>query len=302
MNSTSRSTPRSTPRSTERNPALRARAAAVMLQLALAGCATLLLALAGCATRLQAPDAANPVFVAFQNPALDPGNGGALVAAAALRPGDILLTASDGLASAGIRALTFAPVSHAAIYLGDERVAEAVGQGIVVRTLAAVLREESVVVAFRHPGLSPAQAERIGRFAEARVGERYNTLGVLLLAPFALERRVCELPLVPGPVRDFCIRGIAAIQLGAGSSDRFFCSQFVLEAYARAGLPITEADPRLVSPADILHMREGDVPSVVIREPLVYVGHLKLQLRVPRPEPIVGWGGPNPPAPTARPG
>ena len=127
MNSTSRSTPRSTPRSTERNPALRARAAAVMLQLALAGCATLLLALAGCATRLQAPDAANPVFVAFQNPALDPGNGGALVAAAALRPGDILLTASDGLASAGIRALTFAPVSHAAIYLGDERVAEAVG-------------------------------------------------------------------------------------------------------------------------------------------------------------------------------
>ncbi|HEY4638237.1 MAG TPA: hypothetical protein VIH23_08250 [Burkholderiales bacterium] len=38
---------------------------------------------------------------------------------------------------------------------------------------------------------------------------------------------------------------------------------------------MTDADPRLVSPADILHMREGDVPSFRIRVPLRYVGHLK---------------------------
>lgn len=202
----------------------------------------LALVLAACATRLEVPAASNPVFVRFQNPALDPGNGGRLVRAGDLRAGDIILTASDGLASAGIRALTLAPVSHAALYLGDERIAEAVGHGIVVRTLAEVLRDESVVVAFRHPALNETQAERIGRFAEARIGERYNTFGVVLMAPFALERRLCELPLVPGAVRDFCIRGVAAIQLGASSSDRFFCSQFVLEAYARAGLPITDAD------------------------------------------------------------
>jgi len=38
---------------------------------------------------------------------------------------------------------------------------------------------------------------------------------------------------------------------------------------------VTHADPRLISPADILHMREGDVPSVNIARPLRYVGHLK---------------------------
>jgi hypothetical protein len=97
----------------------------------------------------------------------------------------------------------------------------------------------------------------------------------VLLAPFSLERRACELPLLPEAMRDFCLRGVATIQLGAASNDRFFCSQFVLEAYRVAGLPITDADPRWVSPADILHMREGDVPSMKIHQALTYVGHLK---------------------------
>ena len=65
------------------------------------------------------------------------------------------------------------------------------------------------------------------------------------------------------------------VQLGASRNDQFFCSQFVLEAYNQAGLPVTTADPRWVSPADLLHMREGDVPSIPSTQPLRYVGHLK---------------------------
>ena len=82
---------------------------------------------------------------------------------------------------------------------------------------------------------------------------------------------------MPPLVRDFCVRGVAAIQLGLGSNDRFFCSQFVLEAYRSAGLPLTDADPRLFSPDDLLHMREGDVSAVKINQALLYVGHLKTE-------------------------
>lgn len=71
------------------------------------------------------------------------------------------------------------------------------------------------------------------------------------------------------------LRGFAMVQLGASRNDQFFCSQFVLEAYNQAGLPVTTADPRWVSPADLLHMREGDVPSIPATQPLRYVGHLK---------------------------
>lgn len=242
-----------------------------------------LCALSACATRPHTAPADPGTLrapLAFQNPALDPRNGGQLVPPESLKPGDIILSATNGITSAGIRLLTLAPVSHAAIYIGEQRVAEAVGQGIVVRPMHEVLAEEAVVVAFRHPLLAAEHAERIRHFAQGRVGGHYNHVGVMLLAPFALERRACELPLVPEAVRDFCIRGIARIQLGASSNDRFFCSQFVLEAYKHAGLPITDADPRMISPADILHMREGDVPSVRIHQPLTYVGHLKHVLPV----------------------
>ena len=42
-------------------------------------------------------------------------NGGLLVDAPALRPGDIILTADNGLQSSGIRLITLSPVSHAAV-------------------------------------------------------------------------------------------------------------------------------------------------------------------------------------------
>lgn len=241
---------------------------------------TIVSTLSGCATRFESSDdgtggAFAQKNLAFQNMALTPKNGGRLMLPEELRDGDIILTADNGITSTGIRLLTLAPVSHAALYLGDAQIGEAVGAGIRVRKVDDLLKDEAVIVAFRHPQLTPAQAARIREFAQNHVGESYNHVGVVLQAPFSLERRVCELPLVPEAVRDFCVRGVAAIQLGAGSNDRFFCSQFVLQAYRFAGLPITDADPRLISPVDILHMREGDVPSVKIKQSLLYVGHLK---------------------------
>ncbi|RYF64114.1 MAG: hypothetical protein EOO29_42940 [Comamonadaceae bacterium] len=112
-------------------------------------------------------------------------------------------------------------------------------------------------------------------FAQAQDGKKYNTAGIVLQAPFTLQRKFCEIPLVPGSLRDACLRGTAAVQLGAARNDRFFCSQLVLEAYRAAALPLTDASALMVSPADLLHMREGDVPSVQIKQALQYVGHLK---------------------------
>ncbi len=237
--------------------------------------ASLMVLLGGCATALKPSEDGNLAALQFQNLALNPSNGGHLVAAADLQPGDIILTAENGLNSVGIRIATLSPVSHAAIYLGNQMVAEAVGSGIRRRSVAALIKEEATVVALRHPKLTEEHAERINAFAAQHEGSKYNYVGVVLQAPFALERRMCELPLMPSLVRDFCIRGVAAVQLGLGSNKHFFCSQYILEAYRSAGLALTDADPRLVNPGDLLHMREGDVPSIRIHQALLYVGHLK---------------------------
>ena len=230
---------------------------------------------AACATQVQPGQDGGPPVLGFQNKALNPGNGGQLVTAKDLRAGDIILTAENGLNSVGIRLVTLSPVSHAAVYLGGQQISEAVGSGIRTRSIDALLADEATVVAFRHPFLTVDQAAKINAFAAKYNGQKYNYVGVILQAPFTLERRLCELPLVPSLVRDFCIRGIAAVQLGLGRNDQFFCSQFVLEAYRSADLPLTDADPRLINPGDLLHMREGDVPSVKIHQALQYVGHLK---------------------------
>jgi hypothetical protein len=238
---------------------------------------SLLASLAACASHV------NPMAITEgQSPVrlqnrllLTPANGGQRIAPADLQAGDIILSNTNGIVSAGIRVMTVAPVSHAALYLGDGQIAEAVGAGTRIRSTADFMADESTIVAFRHPGMRPEHAEVMRGFARQHDGKKYNVVGIVLQAPFTIQRQYCELPLIPGLVRDFCIRGLAAVQLGAARNDRFFCSQFVLEAYHQAKLPLTSADPLLVSPADLLHMREGDVPSVRTEQALQYVGHLK---------------------------
>lgn len=213
----------------------------------------------------------------MQSRFLNPSNGGQLIGKEAMQAGDILLSSTNSLASLGIRVLSVSPVSHASIYLGNGQVAEAVTSGIQVRSVDDFIAAESTIVAFRHPGIAPSHMVPMRSFVDKHVGQKYNFVGIVLQAPFTLERRVCELPLVPDLVRDFCVRGVAAVQLGLGSQDKFFCSQFVLQAFNQAGLPLTDADPRFFAPSDLLNMPEGDVSSVKIRQTLQYVGHLKMQ-------------------------
>ncbi|WP_432720846.1 distant relative of cell wall-associated hydrolase [Jeongeupia wiesaeckerbachi] len=237
----------------------------------------------GCATQVDPQRIAAPgPAITFQSNALRPANGETVIGADALLPGDILLSTGSGLTSAGIRLITTAPVSHAALYLGDGDVAEAVGSGVRLRKIGTMIDDEAVIVAFRHPDFQSGQGGPMRDFADRSIGRRYDYVGVMLHAPFSLQRRICELPLLPASARADCLRGIATIQLGSSSDERFFCSQFVLEAYKSIGLPMTDADPRWISPADILHMREGDVPSQRANQTLVYIGHLKF-----RPEPVL---------------
>ena len=239
-----------------------------------------LLAIAGCATRITdqpmaGGEAGSGKAITFQRKSLAPTDGGRLVSPEELQPGDILLSADKGVASAGIRLFTVSPVSHAALYVGDGEIAEALRGGVRLRTMARVLEEESVVAVFRHPALDDERALALRRFAREQVGKPYDFVGVMMHAPFALQRRVCELPGVPTVLREACLSMLATFQLIHGGDDRFFCSQFVLESYRAAGLPLTRARPHWVSPEDIMHMRAGDVSSLPVEQPLVYVGHLK---------------------------
>lgn len=231
--------------------------------------------LQGCATQFSAGHGADQdsAVLQFQSNYIAPP--AALLGSELLQAGDILLTTDPTLTSASIRLMTLAPVSHAAVYVGEGKVAEALGAGVRVRELEELLGEASVAHVLRYPELTEEQSALIRQYAEEKAGTGFNFLGVTLHIPFAIGRRVCELPLVPSTLRDRCIRGMGVLHHLAASERRLFCSQLVLQAYRHAGVPVTGADPRLISPADILHMREGDVSSVKIARQLRYVGSLK---------------------------
>jgi hypothetical protein len=76
-------------------------------------------------------------------------------------------------------------------------------------------------------------------------------------------------------LRDACLRSVGVLNYVSATESQLFCSQLVIQAYEHAGVQLTGADARLISPADILHMREGDVSSVRVYKQLRYLGHLK---------------------------
>lgn len=57
-----------------------------------------------------------------------------------LKPGDLLFSSSLGVTSFGIRVFSTSSVSHVAIYLGDNNVAEATGAGVQIVSLKKAIK------------------------------------------------------------------------------------------------------------------------------------------------------------------
>src|SRR4051812_48183707 len=76
--------------------------------------------LAGCATDVAQDPQTDRTRLAMQDPALSPRNGGLLVGAEQLAPGDIVLSSAHSAQSVGIQALTLSPVSHASLFIGGD--------------------------------------------------------------------------------------------------------------------------------------------------------------------------------------
>lgn len=235
--------------------------------------------LSGCS--MEGPQTQPATTLKFQSIRTSGVNPVKIVSTHSLVPGDILLSSSTSLTSLGIRLFSFSGVSHASLYVGDSQVAEAVGKGVKIISLEQAIAESNNLLVLRKQDLTPAQSLLIRDYALAHSGEKYNYKGIVMFTPFMATRRVCELPFFGSPIRDRCLRTLAAVQLssempaGTDNADRFFCSQFVIAAFTAAGAPIFSGEAQWVSPADLLHMRTGDVTSYRIPQKLSYVGHLK---------------------------
>ncbi|WP_298165715.1 hypothetical protein [Novosphingobium sp.] len=179
----------------------------------------------------------------FEKPiTLAPAAGGNCLVPSALRTADLIVSTTGSWVSGAIRIGTKAVVSHALLCINSSEVVEAIGEGVVRRSIDAAVEHGSLAVAYRVPNLDIGTASKVVNWAVSRVGTRYSEKGALVSA----DKLLCR---VVGP------------QPGG-----FFCSQLVIEAFKQAGVNLTELPSQCVTP--------GDVSKIAI-ERLKYVGHLK---------------------------
>ena len=185
---------------------------------------------------------------------------------------------SLGVTSFGIRVFSTSSVSHVAIYLGENNVAEATGAGVQIVSLKKAMKHSDKLFVLRVPDLTPQQATEITAFANKIKDSGYNYRGIVEFIPFMVTRQMCSLNPFSEDFRQQCVSGLAKAQLssvGEGDKKSWFCSEFVTDAFAKAGHPLTLAQSGWISPADLMHMRIGDVSAFKPETQLQYVGHLK---------------------------
>ncbi|KGT89243.1 hypothetical protein NG99_19740 [Erwinia typographi] len=232
---------------------------------------------AGCSTDISTHS--KPQIV-VQSPRTSSAKSVKMIDISSLRAGDILLSSSTTLTSWGIRLFSFSGVSHASLYIGNHQVAEAVGGGVKIISLAEAIAESNNFLALRRNNLSEEQTQIVRDYALAQQGQKYNYKGIVMFAPFMITRRICELPLTNATFRDRCLTMLATVQLSsdvtvASDQPTFFCSEFVLSAFTAAGAPLFSGEAQWMSPGDLLHLRDGDVSAYRTPMKLSYVGHLK---------------------------
>ena len=153
-----------------------------------------------------------------------------------LKPGDLLFSSSLGVTSFGIRVFSTSSVSHVAIYLGNNNVAEATGAGVQIVSLKKAMKHSDKLFVLRVPALTPQQATEITAFANKIKDSGYNYRGIVEFIPFMVTRQMCSLNPFSEDFRQQCVSGLAKAQLsnvGEGDKKSWFCSEFVTDAFAK---------------------------------------------------------------------
>ena len=170
-----------------------------------------------------------------------------MISLSALQPADILLSTGSAAASVVIRGATVSRYSHAALYLGDGQIVEAIGHGVTLQGVRDAMSDDTLVSVYRRLQMSLQQGQQVVRYARRQVGKDYDYAGAMgggITSPSGFVIGVFLSPIV-------LVGGIAAdLHNRANPEASFYCSELVALAFENAGVPLGSGAAS-TTPADI---------------------------------------------------
>ena len=163
-----------------------------------------------------------------------------------LQPADIIVSTTSANVSRVIRVGTFSKVSHACLYVGSLEVIEAIGEGVVNRTIEESVGADTLAIVLRHKNMSAAAAAIIVRYAGRQVGKKYDLAGAASAAPGVTKGFIC----VVSPA--LCVGLAGGEAANALDQDaKFFCSELVARAYEQANMRLINRPAYQTNPDDV---------------------------------------------------
>ncbi|MBZ4193974.1 MAG: hypothetical protein LAE24_06665 [Candidatus Contendobacter sp.] len=184
----------------------------------------------------------------------------AQITQANMQSADIIVSTGSGAASAVIRTGSQSRYSHAALYIGDGKIIEAIGEGVVRQTLESALSDDTLAVVYRRKNLTAGQAGLVIRYVSAQVGKSYDYAGVAGASKYTAGGFLMRLISIPLGV----IQDVGELVNTISPESSFFCSELVLRAFEQANAPITFKPATISNPSDIPGSHQ-----------VQYIGHLK---------------------------
>ena len=165
-----------------------------------------------------------------------------------LQKGDIILSTSDGFVSSTVKFATGSKFSHAALYIGNLNIIEAIDPIVDKRPLVDALKDDKYAAVYRFPKLTAHQQTQVITYAKKQIGKEYDLSGAVgsTAAGVAAAGVVPKISNLVFPEHDF------------------YCSELIAFAYKAAGIKLETAASQ-TTPADLARNKK-----------LQYVGHLKI--------------------------
>lgn len=180
-----------------------------------------------------------------------------------LQPADIMLSTGGAAASVVIRAGTVSRYSHAALYIGNGQIIEAIGSGVTLQGIRDAMSDDTLVSVYRRLRMSREQGLQVIRYARQNIGKQYDARGAVAGGLTSGSGLVIGIFLsgiiMINPLAALAVSGAVAADLynRANPEASFYCSELVALAFESANVPLgsgaASTTPRDISRSHVLN-------------------------------------------------